>query len=242
MLDLSSNLIGDTTMFELEKSCLDHPKLRFVNLEGNVITDQGSYSLSKVSRQFKSLNVSHNRIGASGVATLLASLGEKNCRLESLYLHRNSFEDSSAGGGMASKGLALNTTLRSLNLSFMRMVDTNSLGAGLILNAFLVSIDFSQNELEDNAVQFMTGIASNQNLEFIDFSYNRIGTRGALWILKGMAEKLRVQSKKLIQVRLLKNFYNTSLEEIISDVNNIRFSAAVRIERCVAGFVLVSKC
>jgi hypothetical protein len=110
------------------------------------------------------------------------------------------------------------------------------------LNAFLVSIDFSQNELEDNAVQFMTGIASNQNLEFIDFSYNRIGTRGALWILKGMAEKLRVQSKKLIQVRLLKNFYNTSLEEIISDVNNIRFSAAVRIERCVAGFVLVSKC
>jgi len=143
---------------------------------------------------------------------------------------------------MASKGLALNTTLRSLNLSFMRMVDANSMGAGLILNAFLVSIDFSQNELEDNAVQFMTGIASNQNLEFIDFSYNRIGTRGALWILKGMAEKLRVQSKKLIQVRLLKNFYNTSLEEIISDVNNIRFSAAVRIERCVAGFVLVSKC
>ncbi len=236
VLDLSSNLIGDTTMFEFERACLDHPKLRFVNLEGNVITDQGSYSLSKVSRQFQSLNVSHNKIGASGVATLLASLGAKNCRLESLYLHRNAFEDSSAGGDVASKGLALNTTLRALNLSFMRMMDANSFGAGLILNNFLVSIDFSHNDLEDNAVQFMTGIASNQHMEFIDFSCNRIGTSGALWILKGLVKKLRAQSKKPIQVCLAKNFYNSSLEEVINDMNNSRLSAAIRIQRYVPRF------
>ena len=231
VLDLSANMIGDTTMFELEKACLDHPKLRIVNLEGNLITDQGSYSLSKVSRQFRSLNVSHNKIGAPGIAALLASSGEKNCRLESLYLHRNYFEDSNAGGGQGSKGIAQNTTLKALNLSFLRMEDANSLGAGLILNKFLVSIDLSQNELQCNAVEFMTGIALNQSIEFIDFSYNRIGTRGALWIMKGLAEKLRAQSKKMIQVRLLKNFYNPSLEEIINDMNNPHLSAAIRIQR-----------
>ncbi len=231
VLDLSANMIGDTTMFEFEKACLDHPKLRFVNFEGNLITEQGSYSLSKVSRQFQCLNVSHNKIGAVGVGALLASLGQKNCRLESLYVQRNRFEDSNAGNGEGSTGIALNTTLRNLNLSFMNMVDANSLGAGLILNRYLVEIDLSQNELEDNAVQFMTGIASNQSIEFVDFSCNRIGTRGALWILKGLAEKLRSQSKKLIQVRLLKNFYNPSLEEIITDMNNEHLSAAIRIKR-----------
>ncbi len=235
VLDLSSNLIGDTTMFEFEKACLDHPKLRYVNLEGNVITDQGSYSLSKVSRQFRSLNVSHNKLGASGVAALLASLGAKNCRLESLYVHRNAFEDSSAGGDVASRGLASNTTLRALNLSFMRMADANSIGAGLILNKFLVSIDFSQNELEDNAVQFMTGIASNQHMEFIDLSSNRIGTSGVLWILKGLVQKLRGQSRQLIKVCLIKNFYNSSLEGVINDMNNSRLSAAMRIRRYTFG-------
>jgi Ran GTPase-activating protein (RanGAP) involved in mRNA processing and transport len=241
VLDLSANMIGDTTMFELEKACLDHPKLRFVNLEGNLITDQGSYSLSKVSRQFRSLNVSHNKIGAPGIAALLGSSGEKNCRLESLYLHRNNFEDSSAGSGQGSKGIALNTTLRSLNLSFLKMEDANNLGAGLILNKFLVSIDLSQNELQCNAVEFMTGIASNQSIEFIDFSNNRIGTRGALWIMKGLAEKLRTQSNKLIQVRLLKNFYNPDLEEIINDMNNPHLSAAMRIQRYAPSSVCVSK-
>jgi Ran GTPase-activating protein (RanGAP) involved in mRNA processing and transport len=239
VLDLSANLIGDTTMFEFEKACLDHPKLRFVNFEGNLITEQGSYSLSKVSRQFQSLNVSHNKIGAVGVAALLASAGQRNCRLESLYLQRNRFEDSNAGGGEGPKGIALNTTLRNLNLSFMNMIDANSLGAGLIMNKFLVEIDLSQNELEDDAVEFMTGMASNQSIEFIDFSFNRIGTRGALWILKGLAEKLRNQSQKLIQVRLLKNFYDPNLEGIISDMNNKHLSAAIRIERCAQYFLRI---
>jgi Ran GTPase-activating protein (RanGAP) involved in mRNA processing and transport len=232
VLDLSANLIGDTTMFEFEKACIDHPKLRIVNLEGNVITEQGAYSLSKISRQFELLNVSHNKIGAGGVAALLASLGENNCRLESLYVHWNSFEDSGAGGGVGPKGLALNTSLRALNLSYMRVEDANSLGAGLILNKFLISIDLSHNELQDNSIQFMTGIASNENLEMLDFSFNRIGTRGTLWILKGLAEKLRSQKKSKVQVRLHNNFYESSLEDIISDVNNIYMSVALRIERC----------
>lgn len=231
VLDLSANMIGDITMFEFERASLDHPKLRFVNFEGNLITDQGSYSLSKVSRQFQSLNISHNKIGASGIAAVLASLSQANCRLESLYVHRNYFEDSSSGNGEGSMGIALNTTLRTLNLSFMRMEDASSLGAGLIMNKFLVEIDLSQNELQDNAVHFMTNIASNQGIEFIDFSSNRIGTRGTLWILSGLAEKLRRQSNKLIQVRLLNNFYNPSLEQIIHDVNNKHLSAAIRIQR-----------
>ncbi len=113
----------------------------------------------------------------------------------------------------------------------MRMEDASSLGAGLIMNKFLVEIDLSQNELQDNAIHFMTNIASNQSIEFIDFSSNRIGTRGTLWILSGLAEKLRRQSNKLIQVRLLNNFYNPSLEEIIHDVNNKHLSAAIRIQR-----------
>ena len=119
----------------------------------------------------------------------------------------------------------------------MKISDANSFGAGLILNKFLVSINFSQNDLEDNAVQFMTGIASNEHLEFIDFSCNRIGTSGALWILKGLVKKLQSQSVKLIQVCLLKNFYNSSLEGVIIDMNNSQLSARLRIQRYAVGFV-----
>ncbi len=233
VLDLSANLIGDTTMFEFETACLNHPKLRTVNLEGNVISDQGAYCLSKVSRQFQSLNVSHNKIGQSGIAALLASLGVKHCRLESLYVHRNDFEDTNASGGVGSNGIAENTTLRTLSVSFMKMVEANSLGAGLIMNKFLVSIDFSNNELECNSVQFMTNIVANQHLEFVDFSSNRIRTRGALWILKGLAEKIRAQSKRMIEVRLHKNFYNEQLNDVLNSMNNRELSAALRIQRCV---------
>ena len=228
-------------MFEFETACLNHPKLRVVNLEGNIITDQGSYSLSKVSRQFQSLNVSHNKIGQNGIAALLASLGLSNCRLESLYVHRNNFEDTSASGGIGSNGIAQNTTLRTLNLSFMKIEDANSLGAGLIMNKFLVSIDFSQNELECNAVQFMANIASNQHLEFVDFSSNRIRTRGALWILKGLAEKIRSQSKKMIQVHLHKNFYNEQLNDVLTSMNNRQLSAAARIQRYAFTLTFVRK-
>jgi Ran GTPase-activating protein (RanGAP) involved in mRNA processing and transport len=241
VLDLSANLIGDVTMFEFETACLNHPKHRVVNLEGNIITDQGSYSLSKVSRQFQSLNVSHNKIGQNGIAALLASLGLSNCRLESLYVHRNNFEDTSASGGIGSNGIAQNTTLRTLNLSFMKIEDANSLGAGLIMNKFLVSIDFSQNELECNAVQFMANIASNQHLEFVDFSSNRIRTRGALWILKGLAEKIRSQSKKMIQVHLHKNFYNEQLNDVLTSMNNRQLSAAARIQRYAFTLTFVRK-
>jgi len=101
------------------------------------------------------------------------------------------------------------------------------------MNKFLVSIDFSNNELECNSVQFMTNIVANQHLEFVDFSSNRIRTRGALWILKGLAEKIRAQSKRMIEVRLHKNFYNEQLNDVLNSMNNRELSAALRIQRCV---------
>lgn len=211
-LELYSNEIGDggaASLSQLLRTHLAPPSAPRVR------TPSGLERLTPPSAQpppptlLRSLDLSHNRIGAAGAASLAAALSVPGSTLTMLDLYGNSVRDAGArslaamletnvtlevldlgrnniehnGAISFSEVLRVNSTLKRLDLSHSLMRDRGAIALARALrtaNSTLTELDLSHSEVGDEgAIEMARMLGANTMLTDIDLGNNRIGDRGA---------------------------------------------------------------
>ena len=85
-------------------------------------------------------------------------------------------------------GLATNTALQELDLSFNQITDVAELGRGLAANTALQTMDLSFNQITDVA-ELGRGLAANTALQKLDLSNTKITEASARELLAALAQR-----------------------------------------------------
>jgi hypothetical protein len=153
-LDLSGNLLGKDTCWELKLGLHQNKSLETLNLECNQIQDDGCFHIAGAlmkndDNKIHSLYLGWNQIDHVGFGALVDYAGRDHARLRLLNLRNNKISRVSSGNVIG--GLARSTSLTSLCLAHNRIADMSEIGIGLYINASLLDLDLSYNLLADDA-------------------------------------------------------------------------------------------
>lgn len=97
-LDLSFNRLGDENMAHLAKALTGCPSLRELSVAGNQIGSRGLYSVLRAvsDSKIEVLNLSENKIDATGAALIASFLALRNQSVKDLDLSQNPLTDQGA--------------------------------------------------------------------------------------------------------------------------------------------------
>jgi Ran GTPase-activating protein (RanGAP) involved in mRNA processing and transport len=117
--------MGDAAASAMSQGLAHAPSLKEINMCGNSLTNRGFSSLLKniffKRSKIEVLNFSKNEIGLSGCEELSSYIADFKCRLRVLNVSHNNLHDAHVQA--LGVGIAINQTLRSLDLSYNNFGD-----------------------------------------------------------------------------------------------------------------------
>jgi Ran GTPase-activating protein (RanGAP) involved in mRNA processing and transport len=182
--------------------------LRYLDISGNSITDQGMHALSDLltnssSLVIHALNLSYNEL-TSNSCNPLTQILISNDRLNELFLDFNRLNDE--GIYSLLYGLIYNYTLHTLSLQGTGLTDMSAGNIGFVLKnqQNLTILDLSYNTIKDAGVACLAeGLASHPSLLTLKLNYNKITAKGAQALGKALC-----QNTQLIYLELVDNQVN----------------------------------
>ena len=197
-LDLSGNLLGTLTCWELRLGVIANTTLQTLNLECNLIKDDGCFQLAGAmsknpDNSIHSLWLGWNHIDHVGFGALIDCAGRKHAKLKLLSLTNNKISRCSSGNVIG--GLARTTCLTSLNLAYNRIADMSEIGIGLYINASLLDLDLSYNYLADDAFAWFAEWGKDKQatvrnrIRSLDLRHNKLGDLAGQQICKGLMRR-----------------------------------------------------
>lgn len=190
-MNLNSYQIGDKAAVAYTKGLVrmvqQGVKIEELDLSDNSLTHIAAKAIAEampLCASLKVLNVSSNRIGIEGTDALAAALRGHSV-LEDLCLERNQLGDRCAS--VVLEALAAHPSLTKLDLSDNMLGDRPGNVFGMALYEFLQTnemveyLDLSYNRIGTNraaAEQLAAGVAANSTVKYLDLSMNAMRDRG----------------------------------------------------------------
>ncbi|UJR14323.1 hypothetical protein I4U23_001319 [Adineta vaga] len=188
----------------------------------NLIADQDANSIIDLSNQ--------NLLDSSMASIVKYGIKEKECRILNLW-----------GNRFTSRGLLVlvntlyeNKTLRELDLSHNRLGDDGIeiLAKFLSLNNCSIRyLDLSSNGITDVGAQYLANmLTKNTSLESLTLNKNEIEDGGLIYI----AEALKTQNQKLVELRLDENLFitRTGVEKVLEVLKDQTVLGSLHVQNC----------
>lgn len=223
-IDISYNNITDDGIKIIANHLKGDPRLRFLNLEGNGLTSQGSASIinliSHPENKLNCIRIGHNNFGDEGAIPIIEALSN-NRVLKKIGLNHINLSSKSL---IAMSNLLLqNKTIEYLCLSdnSINLENLELFSKALAKNDHLTTLDISGNRLEDQDTSLLfDALHHNRKLTKLFLTYNNMGTQGA----KSLANLLR-HNKTLLGVDIAYcKLSEDDLEEILSSIEENNFT------------------
>ncbi|EKX54181.1 hypothetical protein GUITHDRAFT_100429 [Guillardia theta CCMP2712] len=210
-LNVSGNLLGKQTCWELKNWLLSNDTLRVLNLECNVIDDDAMFNLveglkrnSKIA--LESVYLGFNQIDHYALGSLMELCGQAHSKLRLLDLRSNKVSRCSTG--RVREGLSRSPCLAVLNLADNRLSDVSEIGYGLHWNKSVQEVDLSRNMIQDDTFQWMELWGKNEGriylanskVQRLDLRGNRLGDVAGLQIIKHLKRREMFRTMELIQL------------------------------------------
>jgi Ran GTPase-activating protein (RanGAP) involved in mRNA processing and transport len=221
-LDLSGNLLGKLTCWELKMSLLLNESLQVLNIEANQIHDDGCFHIAgalikNTKNKLHSLYMGWNLIDHVGFGAIIDYTGREHSVLRLINLRNNKISRTSTGDIISA--LAQGTSLTSLNLSHNRIADMSEIGIGLYINCSLLDLDLSYNCLADDAFGWFTDWGKDKRatmrnrIRSIDFRHNKLCDTATRNMAFGLAR--RKMNRCITRIVLEDNLIDPILVEAV---------------------------
>ena len=192
--------------------------LEKINLKSNRLSEKGLTSIiGKLEiENIKHLCLSENLISFRVISQISDILLDNKCNLKHLILESTKLSDSSAN--LIFESLALNTSIKLLNLARNSLTDecSKTLKAMLNLNSSLKKIDLHWNQFSgQGCAMIFEGLLGNNNLRELDLSWNLMSRDIEGSSIKAIAECVK-KIKGLRHVDLSSNYLGMESCEILA--------------------------
>jgi hypothetical protein len=210
VLNLTSNRIGNEGTDALAAALRDHPALEDLCLERNQLGDRcASVILDAVAvhPSLTKLDLSDNLIGdrpGSMFGTAVSEFLQTNEVVEHLDLSYNRIGTNRAAAEQLAKGLAVNSTVKFLDLSMNAMRDRGgcALGSALRYNTGVVELDLKENSIgEKGAMVIADALKENKVLEQLTLDNNPVGPRGGRAIFRAFVTLVFLRRDCTIEIK-----------------------------------------
>jgi len=208
-LDLRYFGIGEKQACALSAAVIHLPKIEYVNLKENRLTNPAIYSLTEqfaFCTNLKILDLSSNSLTVASISGI-CKLIKDSSSLHTLILNNTMIKSSSLKLLCDTLKLKKSSQLQSLHLSHNN-IDSHGasfIGEMLAVNKKLKSLNLSWNQFSHGARDLLLGLQQNRKIENVDLSWNILGS-----IAEVLSQTLR-DNKTIVHLDL--SFNNMSSEQ-----------------------------
>ncbi len=219
LLNLNCCSIGDQgckfLVRGLSMCSLSYCELSLILFQNN-IHDDGIHHIAQLSKNtlLSRLELHGNVIGTSGLSTLCEALST-NTSLKTMGLDSCSLTISEDNGTALYELLSKTTSLNHLSLSFNTVTSCHHIAAGLAVNKTLKTLNLSRCKLTDHSVEeLLTGLINNI-VELLIFGNDKISVNGINLLFRHMSTHCPKLNKLWIPSHLhfCKTLFNETNEE-----------------------------
>ena len=236
VLNLSSNRIGYEGAGALAAALRVHPILEDLCLERNQLGDRSASVVLEavaVHPSLTKLDLSDNMLGDRPGNVFGAALSEflqTNEMVEYLDLSYNRIGTNRAAAEQLAEGVAVNSTVKQLDLSMNAMRDRGgcAIGSALRYNTGLVELNLKENSIgEKGAMVIADALKENKVLEQLTLDNNPVGPRGGKAIYRAFATLVFLRRDCTIEIKGCNfSLSDPSIDRILSPNNVERFDRA----------------